>query len=162
MKLLLLSILGFVLLISCKKDKVPVPVVEEPSKWELIAGDYKVYDTLGTYLYDMKIVHVSNAADEYDDSLRFENFDGEFTFSQKQSNGTINNYPEFTFDIGIHNPVYDNMSKRWRIFGLTNEVNNALVNDTINLRFEKNNINYYIEDLTPFFQCDCIQVAVKQ
>jgi hypothetical protein len=40
---------------ACRKDKVQEPVIEEPTKWELISGDYKVYDTLGEYLYKMSI-----------------------------------------------------------------------------------------------------------
>ena len=160
MKLLLLSILGFVLLISCKKDKVPVPILEEPSKWEVIAGNYKVYDTLGTYLYDMKIVHVSNAADEYDDSLRFENFDGEFTFTYKQS--TASNLPTYNVKIGVHDSLVDSDGNRWNIFSTNYENYNFLENDTIRMRFQKSNIQYYLQDLTPYFQCDCIQVAVKQ
>ena len=155
---------GILLLSACKKDKVPVPVVEEPSKGEVIAGQYKVYDTLGTYLYDMNIVHIPNPATQYSDSLRFENFDGQFTFTQFQSNATIGNLPEYYFDIGVHNPVIDTAGNRWRIWSTTAPETgyNYLENDTIVLSFEKSNLQYYIEDLTPYFQCDCIQVAVKQ
>jgi len=159
----ILSVLAVLFILSsCKKDKVPVPILEEPSKWEVIAGNYKVYDTLGTYLYDMKIVHVPNEQESTVDSLRFENFDGEFTFTWKQP--TASNLPNLYMVFGYHDTLYDSQSKRWKIlFDDTDPVyNNVLVDDTIRMNFGKTNINYYIEDLTPYFQCDCIQVAVKQ
>ena len=158
----ILSVLAVLFILSsCKKEKVPIPVVEEPSKWELIAGDYKVYDTLSTFLYDMRIVHVPDESSEYSDSLRFENFDGEFDITQFQS--VSSNAPDYQVQIGVHNPLFDSSGKRWRIFSSNlDHEHNYLENDTIVLSFEKSNLQYYIEDLTPYFQCDCIQVAVKQ
>ena len=65
-----------ILCVACKKDKVPITMPEpEPTKWELIAGTYKVYDTLGTYLYDLNISHIPHPENETIDSLRFDNFD---------------------------------------------------------------------------------------
>jgi hypothetical protein len=46
--------------------------------------------------------------------------------------------------------------------GGTYEYYNNFHNDTIPLRFQKTNINYYISDLTPYYACDCKQIAVKQ
>jgi len=156
----ILSVLAVLFVLSaCKKEKVPIPVVEEPSKWELIAGDYKVYDTLGTFLYDMSIVHVPNEADEYIDSLRFENFDGEFIFIAKQI--SADNYPMHV-NFGGQDTLIDSANKRWKLWGGLFDDFNNWEKDTIWMRFQKTNINYYIEDVTPYFQCDCIQVAVKQ
>ena len=43
----LLLFIPLLLLVSCKKDKVPEPEPPpEPSKWEVIAGHYKVYDSM--------------------------------------------------------------------------------------------------------------------
>ena len=152
---------SFMLLLACKKDKVPAPEPPPgPTKWEVIAGNYKVYDTLGNYLYEMNIVHVPNESSQYTDSLRFENFDGQFTFTQKQS--TADNLPEYSITIGFHNPVVDSIGNRSRIFSANYPGYNYLENDTILMRFERSNLLYYIEDVTPYYECDCIQVAVKQ
>lgn len=151
-------IAGVSLFFSCTKEKTPTPVIPEPTKWEKIAGSYKVYDTTGVYLYNMDLIHIHNDATNRD-SLRFENFDGEFTFTTQQeetSNAPMN------IAIGVHNLLYDSNSKRWRIFGPSYLDYNNYNNDTINLRFDKTNINYYISDLTPYYACDCKQIAVKQ
>lgn len=143
-------------LLSCKKDKTePIP---EPSKWELISGNYKVYDTLGVYLYDMNIVHVPNS-DSSIDSLRFENFDGNFTFTNKQTNAA--NFQE-SISIGSQDTLFDLQNKRWKVIGALYENYNKFIDDTIKLRFQKTNINYWVEDVVPYFACDCKQIAVKQ
>jgi len=117
----ILSVLAVLFILSsCKKDKVPVPVVEEPSKGEVIAGQYKVYDTLGTYLYDMNIVHIPNVQEPTVDSLRFENFDGEFDITQFQS--VSSNAPDYQVQIGVHNPLFDSSGNRWRIFSVTQPI----------------------------------------
>jgi hypothetical protein len=133
----------------------------EPTKWELISGNYNVYDTLGGFLYTMDIVHIYNELDNID-SLRFENFDGEFTFSQKQSN--FANDPEMKITIGYHDTLYNSQMKRWKILTslIEDEYDNVYRNDTIRIRFRKTNINYWIEDVVPYFACDCKQIAVKQ
>jgi hypothetical protein len=66
---------------ACKKDKVPTPTptVVEKSKFELIPGEYRMYDTLGNYLgYDMTITHWFGINDQgfRKDTFLFENFDG--------------------------------------------------------------------------------------
>jgi len=152
-------ITGVSLIFSCTKEKTPVPVTPEPTKWEKIAGHYKVYDTTGIFLYDMNIIHIH--VNEQTDSLRFENFDGEFNFTVKQSNPNPGNYPNYV-DIGYHILLYDSNSKRWKLGGATYEYYNSFNNDTLPLRFQKTNINYYISDLVPYYACDCKQIAVKQ
>jgi len=82
-QLTLAFIAGVGLFFSCTKEKTPIPVVPEPTKWEKIAGHYKVYDTIGVYLYDMDLIHTHNNITNRD-SIRFENFDGEFTFTAQQ------------------------------------------------------------------------------
>ncbi len=148
--------LGF---LGCKKEKVEMPCPEPlPTKWELISGDYKVYDTLGVYLYDMSISHIGT--NEFNnDSLKFDSFDGEFTFTVRQAN--FSNYPMYT-TIGFHDNLYDSQGKRWKIASAQYEDYNNFVNDTIRLRFSKTNINYYLLDLVPYYSCDCKQLAVKQ
>nr|WP_294858087.1 hypothetical protein [uncultured Fluviicola sp.] len=151
---------GVSMFFSCTKEKKPIiPTVPEPTLWEKVNGHYKVYDTTGVYLYDMSIVHIH--VNDQVDSLRFENFDGEFTFTVKQSSPNPSNYPNY-IDLGYHMMLYDLNSKRWKLGGATYEYYNSYNNDTLPLRFLKTNINYYIEDVTPYYTCDCKQIAVKQ
>lgn len=61
MRIKLFFFLITLILFSCTKDKTPLPTTPtEPTKWEKITGNYKVYDTLGIYLYNMEIIHVFN------------------------------------------------------------------------------------------------------
>jgi|SRR5690554_871902 len=150
-----------VLLLACCKDKIQKPIAEEPSKWEVISGDYKVYDTLGGYLYDMEIKHKRTELESghIRDSLEFVNFDNNFTFTFNQ--------PEFSnipmkIHIGVFDTLWDKNNNRWRLFSGNMDEYNFWVNDTINLRFKKTNINYYLQDLVPYYECNCKQIAVKQ
>lgn len=154
----------FLSFLSCRKDKVQEPVVEEPTKWEVISGDYKVYDTLGVYLYDMSIEHITgkNENDEIIDSLRFINIDSSFNINYEQPNFSFSNYPKHHFYLGSHDSMLDHHGNRWDFMGLTNEIYNSLINDTIKLRFSKNNIQYYLQDIVQYEECTCIQIAVKQ
>lgn len=158
-KFIPIAIIGVNLLCACTKEKVPpIPTPPEPTKWEKIAGHYKVYDTTGVYLYDMDLIHSHNDATNRD-SIRFENFDGNFNFTVQQEEAS--NTP-MNVTIGVHNLLHDSNSKRWKIFGPSYLDYNNWNNDTINFRFNKTNINYYIEDVTPYYACDCKQIAVKQ
>ncbi|MNJ86514.1 hypothetical protein D3C87_40140 [compost metagenome] len=151
-------IVGVSMFFSCTKEKTPTPVTPEPTKWEKIAGSYKVYDTTGVYLYDMNLIHIHNDATNRD-SIRFENFDGKFTFTTQQEE--FNNYPMYVA-IGFHNPIFDTNSKRWQLGGGADSYYNSYNNDTIPLKFQMTNINYYISDITPYYACNCKQIAVKQ
>ena len=64
--------------------------------------------------------------------------------------------------IGGGNTLYDSNNKRWKLSAGISDYYNNWNNDTIKLRFNKTNINYYISDLTPYYACDCKQIAVKQ
>jgi len=150
-------IVGVSMFFACTKEKTPIPVIPEPTKWEKIAGHYKVYDTTGVFLYDMDLIHIHNDATNRD-SVRFENFDGEFTFTTKQLEAS--NLPMFV-QIGGWDTLYDSNNKRWKLSAGISDYYNNFRNDTIKLRFNKTNINYYIEDVTPYYACDCKQIAVK-
>lgn len=149
-------------LLSCKKDKVPSPTpITEQTKWEKIAGTYKVFDTLGVYLYDMELTHKVglNQWGIEQDSLTFQNFDGDFTFTSLQVD--FSNIPMYV-RIGSHDTLIDSETNRWKVNSGAVEDYNQLINDTIKLFFQKTNINYYIQDLTPYSACNCKQIAVKQ
>jgi len=161
MLLFLLFIIG---LASYTKDKI-VPCPEpEPTKYELISGDYKVYDTLGGFLYDMNINYIQGPVDNGipRDTIVFENFDGEFNFAQPQGYNPGN--PELYIKIGQVDTLFDSQGKRWKLLNsaINETYDNTFLNDTIKIRFHKTNINYWIEDAVPFYECYCKQIAVKQ
>jgi len=150
-----------IILMACEKDKIEIPCPEPIDQWELrglISGTYKVYDTLGSYLYDMDITHITHP-DPMKDSLRFENFDGQFSFATEQFKWA--NYL-MGVSIGSQDTLYDSLGDRWKLSGALHENYNNFNNDTIRLRFQKTNINYWVEDVVPYFACDCKQIAVKQ
>ena len=156
--ILIPAIAGISIVFSCTKKKTPVPAIPEPTKWEKIAGHYKVFDTLGVYLYDMDLIHTHNDITNRD-SIRFVNFDGEFTFTTQQEEPI--NLPMYV-RIGGGDTLYDSNNKRWKVSAGISDYYNNWNNDTIRLRFNKTNINYYIQDVTPYYACECKQIAVKQ
>ena len=162
----LLPILTLLLLTAaCTKDKTPVPatpVPVAPSKWDLIPGNYKVYDTVGSFLYDMQIAHTTGTHPNGNrlDTLHYTNFDGNFNFSAIQSQGSI--YPN-NVTIGSYTALHDSIDNRWDIFGYSsdNEYNNFR-NDSIVFYFEKQNMPYWINDGTIYFNGLIKHIAVKQ
>ena len=82
--LILVIVAGVCFTVACTKDKTAKPTTPPKlTKWEKIAGHYKVYDTTGVYLYDMDLIHIHNDVTNRD-SIRFVNFDGEFSFTTQQ------------------------------------------------------------------------------
>ena len=166
-RILTSTILAFMIisLFSCRKDKVQEPVIEEPSKWELISGDYKVYDTLGEYLYNMSINYerlLNSQGEEYD-NFEFINFDNEFVFDKSQYSKPSNYYgSQLYVELGSHDTLFDSDGNRWKFFGVLEEGYNKFQEDTIFLKFKKTNINYYLQDVVPYYECECKQIAVKQ
>lgn len=146
--------------VRCTKEVPTItPPVDEWVQRNQISGEYKVYDTLGNYLYMMQITRVKDPTGMLADSLRFENFDDEFSFTVPQYKWA--NYV-MGVNIGSHDTLYDGNNKRWRLGSALYEDYNNYSNDTIRLRFQKTNINYWIEDVVPYYACDCKQIAVKQ
>jgi hypothetical protein len=145
---------------ACTKEKVPLPAEPvEPTKWEKIAGDYKVYDTLGNYLYKMSITHIYNDSNNTD-SLHFENYGDLFTMTCYQS--PWSGIPEGYIEIGANNPIVDKFENKWALYQATNLDYNVLINDTLKLRYRRVNILYYLEDITPYCDTTIIEIAVKQ
>ena len=161
--ILVLVFAGAGMFFSCSKDKTPVTESVALTKWEIIPGHYKVYDTLGNFLYEMDLIHKTgfNSFGLPEDSLTFSNFDGEFTFTSAQWTPPPVNYP-MAINIGMYDTLYDTNNKRWKLGGGVSNDDNNFHNDTIRLRFQKTNINYWIYDLEPYYACDCKQIAVKQ
>ena len=157
----ILFVFLIIVFVSCRKDKVQEPLVEEPTKWELISGDYKVYDTIGEHLYDMEIEYFTgmDGSGKIIDSLRFNNFNDDFVFTQKQNSDEVSD----PVTIGVHNPIVDWNGNSWQLSGPSiSSKDNRLIDDTLFLRFNLTNIQYYLQDLVPYYECDCKQIAVKQ
>lgn len=147
--------------IACKKKELPIiHTPEAVSKFDVIPGKYKVYDTLGSFLYDMEIKYKAgdSTSNSYRDSLMFLNMDGQYNYTYRQSNANITNLPKYYFHLGIFDPLVDTLGNRTFFFGISA----ALINDTIEMKFQKNNIKYYLHDAVPYYACDCKQIAVKQ
>jgi hypothetical protein len=147
-------------LVQCTKEKVPIIQPMEPTKWEKISGDYKVYDTNEVYLYEMEISHFQST-DQFGnpvDSLEFMNFDNNFTFKTQQDF-----YESMVIQIVSPDPIKDNNNKSWELYGISPDSgDNEFISDTIRLKFNKNNFSYYLSDLVPYYFCVCKQVAIKQ
>ncbi|GAA0875872.1 hypothetical protein GCM10009118_22810 [Wandonia haliotis] len=158
----MLTVVGVLLLLACTKEVPTItPPVDEWVQRNQISGEYKVYDTLGNYLYMMQITRIKDYSTNYSiaDSLRFENFDDEFSFTVAQYKWANH---VMGVSIGSHDTLFDANHKRWKLWGVLFDDYNTFKNDTIRLRFQKTNINYWMEDLVPYYHCICKQVAVKQ
>lgn len=167
MKLFLTILLGSLLLFSCRKEEeVPCPVQPITPKWEKFIGNYKVYDTLGSFLYSMNISHFSgvNQFGNNVDSLLFQNFIDKFDLKIEFYNNHLN---ENTLNYGFYDSLADKFTNHWYIgseFDDTSSVllENTLINDTIIFYYKLTNIKYYLAERVPYFYCECKQVAVKQ
>jgi hypothetical protein len=153
---------GFGVLMSCTRDKIPqYPTIQEPSKWKKIEGKYKVYDTLGSYLYEMEIIHIFNETINKD-TLIFKNLHNQFNLYSWQSY-LPNNVNPFSIFIGPEDPIFDKQNNRWQLitYGFSDGCN-IWKNDTIIMKFGLINIKYWIEDAKPYLDTIIKQVAVKQ
>jgi len=159
-QIFILAIAGMSILFSCTKEKTPVPVTSEPTNWELIPGTYKMYDSLGNYLNDMNITHWTGYTEQNArrDTFQFDGFDGQFSFKQFQSEVTPSNWPKHSFEIGYHQPLYDSNNDRWQLYGYEARFSN----DTIYLRYQIQNILYYIEDVRPYENRTVRRIGIKQ
>lgn len=157
------ALVGIILFSSCKKDKVPTPAttpVPELTKWEVIPGTYKMYDTLGNYMHDMSIQHwyALNENGDRKDTFQFTNFNGEFSFKNFQIDANITNLPKYFFYVGSHQPLYDQNNDRWQLW----TYNAYYSNDSIYLSYKLHNILYYIEDTRPYESIEIKQFGIKQ
>ena len=160
-------LLTLIFLMACSKEKEPLPIeVPEPEQWERFAGNYKVYDTLGNFLYDMNFVHFFSGNNIYQndaDSVIIQNFADTFDLKYEFRRTADKNL----LDIGFHDSIVDRNNKSWHLTRNADDENtpireNKLINDTIIMYFRLNNIKYYIPEAQPYYYCDCKHVAVKQ
>ncbi len=155
------------LLFSCKKDEVeictPPPMSQQ---WERFAGNYFVYDSLGSFLYEMSIEHFFSGLNEHgneSDSLSVINLNNQFEFEFEFDNSIDPNF----LDLENINPLINYNSHHFYFWHNaddpeTDQVENYLTNDTIYLSYILDNTPYWLEDGVPFFSCECREIAVKQ
>lgn len=148
----------FVIVSSCKKEPENTFV---HSKWDLIPGNYKVYDTSGTFLYDTKITY-STKPDSQGGYYRFFNFSpfGEYGHT------AINQNPYETdpnaFTIGSINGIDDEHYNHWVLADVGSRAYDVFTNDTLEFLFEKDNGPYWESDDTTYHHELVKQIAVKQ
>ncbi len=151
------------LVLSCAKDKTPIPVASEPEidSRDIFLGDYKVYNSNGNHLYDIRITknNVEGNCTGPCDSLFIENFAGKFDVGFWNSRyNTDYNYFSFQYD-----SITDYDGYSWSVFVSGDETYNAYPkNDTILLKFQLSNIQYYLQEGQLYFDCVCEHIAVKQ
>ena len=149
--------------VSCNKDKIAAPkkpAISEPTKWEVIPGDYKMYDTLGNYLHDMSITHWDTILPNgyRRDTFLFENFDGNFNFKMSQIDANITNLPQYFFYVGVHQPLFDWNNDRWQLYTYESYYDS----DTIHLWYRVQNMPYWIEDARTYELREVRHYGVKQ
>jgi len=160
MNKLLYSFLALVLLAGCKKDETPEPSSLN-SKWEQIPGNYKVYDSLGTFLNDMEITY-STQPDFNGGAIRF------FKYKPFLEYGYVQVYQDATtpysnnINFGHLEGVFDSQHNRWVITDLGSFAYDIQTNDTIEINLDKDNAAYWQEDSTIYHHEVVKLFAVKQ
>ncbi len=158
----LIPLFAILALVGCKKDKTPVPIAPAPlTKWDVLPGEYKVYDTLGNYLYDLQINHITglNIYGGRWDSLQYINFDDNYTFAEPQYQG--DQYENNLF-IGTHVELHDSVDNRWNLFDYGCYANDVFNSDSIVFKFRKWNTPYWMNDGTTYFDRVVKHIAVRQ
>jgi hypothetical protein len=160
-------ILLIIFLLSCsKKELISTESLIIPEQWEKFIGNYRVYDTIGSYMFDINISHyigISATSGNPLDSMLIQNFADTFDLRFQFSNSPLGNY----LNIGFNDSVVDYNNKAWFVGSLFDDTNtvakeNTLVNDTMIMYFELDNILHYIPQAQPYYRCECKHVAVKQ
>lgn len=156
----------FISLFSCKPEPSKPQPQPEPEQWEKFIGEYKVYDTLGNFLFDIDIQHFDtvNFKNSEVDCMIINNFANKFQLRFQY--GYVNEGLTF-LDFGFHQPAYDKNGKRWHLTRKSDDPTtivkeNSLVNDTLVFYYDLNNLLYHNKDSIPYFECYCRDVAVKQ
>ena len=156
-----LSILTLLMIVfSCTKDKVPI---EEPLPIaERITGSYKVYDTLGVYLYSMSLTYKQRS--DYKDSLLIENIDNDFYYKESQPYIEDNFVNEKLLLFSSPFPTKDKNNKSWTLFNSSSGgiYDNKWRNDTIRMCFRKHNTPWWPSESVPYLDTIIKQLAVKQ
>ncbi len=143
---------------SCTKDITPL-FKDNRTIWEKVKGKYKVYDSLGSYLYEMDIIHIPFSLSS-PDTLKFLNFDNDFVYTRSQST----NLPENLIGFVSPFPTKDKNNKSWSLFNSSSGgiYDNKWRNDTIRMCFNKHNTPWWPSESVPYLDTIIKQIAVKQ
>lgn len=161
MRKLLYSLIAIATLTSCEKDSAPNTALIN-TKWKLIPGDYKVYDTSGVFLYDMEIKFTTqpdffNGGEIY--FFRFSNFIGATNTAIYQNEDSP--YTN-SFRIGNCAGIYDAQGNHWNTTDLGSRAYNIFSNDTLEFNYIQENGPYWEADDTSYHYDTIRQIAVKQ
>ncbi|MBL0128688.1 MAG: hypothetical protein IPP83_14795 [Flavobacteriales bacterium] len=105
-------------------------------------------------------MEIMKANDVGNDLVYIVNWGGRFDLYVQHDDGDhtngLNLAPEF--------PAFDHEGNRWAFFADSDPVflTNQLVNDTLRMSYEINNIAFYAEDGVPFFTWSYREYGVKQ
>lgn len=144
-------------LTGCKKEK---ECPDNPAVFDgrdQFVGQYKVYDTLGTYLYSMEIM---KASDTGKDSLFAANWGSRFDLFIRHEDGDLTNYLSYNPPF----PSVDHNGHRWAFFQDPDAAfsSNLLIGDTLRMSYYISNIAFYVDDGVPFFEWNYREYGVKQ
>ena len=162
MKTIFLYVMSFFFFVSCTKDKVPV---EEPKPIaDRITGNYYVYDSIGNFLYSMKLKYVERNSNTIYDSIIFENIDNDFYYSEIQSSIYDNFGLSKYIYLSSPFPTKDKNNKSWTLFNSSSGgiYDNTWRNDTIRMCFRKHNTPWWPSESVPYLDTIIKQIAVKQ
>jgi len=157
-ELVLMTGLLVAVLVSCNKKEIIAdtpPYIEQ--WWDKYYGSYTVYDTAKGTSYQMEIRQLERHFENnyfFSDSILVTNFANKFDFriyksEQNPSNG---------LGIGSYFPKYDYDNFKWSFSGSAFFQENS---DTIVLEYVLSNIAFYVSDGVPFYDCNCVDLAVK-
>lgn len=147
------------ILSGCEKDDKDCPTTSTPPDGrDKFVGQYKVYDTTGTYLYSMEILKASGSTGI--DSLYVINWGDRFNMYVQHDDGNSTSF----LNIIPPYPAFDHLGDRWAFFPDWDSLfqSNVLLNDTLRMSYEINNIAFYAEDGVPFFTWAYREYGVKQ
>ena len=147
-----------ILAIACHRDdddpEMPSAPVDGRDKF---TGLYNVYDLQGHFIYQMNISKMNDAGH---DSLYVDNWGNAFGFAVRHEDGDQTN----GFGIIPPFPALDHEGHRWSLGPHSDPhfQSNKLVNDTLRMSYEKDNIAFYITDGIPYQSLIVQEYAVKQ
>lgn len=152
--------------LNCEEDNSYDPFEDKSEPYEKFLGDYKVYDTLFNYKYNMSIAHFSGV-NQYGvtmDSLRLTNFADSFNFDIR-FNPKLN---VNLLDLTSKDTLFAHSNNRFFFWSNSDDlstpniIENELLNDTILFYYTLDNIKYYLWENVPYYQCNCKEYAIKQ
>jgi hypothetical protein len=128
-------------------------------------GHYKVFDTLGNYLYDSEMEYFTkiNSSGFNTDNIRILNLmnkmNYEFIF--------IPDVNPYILNLMVKDSIEDNNNNHWFLYSLNDDtlttiLENCLIDQRITLYFNITNIKFYINESVPYVNENVKHVFIKQ